>query len=131
MSLLMSKIAWCLGYINILYMYIYLYVCIHIHVFSYHYNYYCIISLYVCIYHSQHRVHSTKLNVDSLTLIPSFFYTHICIVYWRMKLKGEVNPKPQCNNAQPIFIQPACIKVSCQLTVDLKLTCVPLCSEWI
>lgn len=42
-----------------------------------------------------------------------------------MELKGETNPKPQCNNAQPIFIQPACIKVTCYLTVNLKVICMP------
>lgn len=47
-----------------------------------------------------------------------------------MELKEEANPKPQCNNAQPIFIQPACIKVSCHI-VDLRLICVPLYSGWI
>lgn len=74
--------------------------------------------MYISIYHSQHRVHSTKLNVDPLTLYHHSF-TPMCIQEWR--IKGEANPKPQCNNAQPIFIQPACIKVSCHLTVDLKL----------
>lgn len=78
--------------------------------------------MYISIYHSQHRVHSTKLNVDPLTLIPPSFHTHM-YAHSRMELKGEANPKPQCNNAQPIFIQPACIKVSCHLTVDLKFIC--------
>lgn len=45
--------------------------------------------------------------------------------------KGEAYRKPQCNNAQPIFIQPACIKVSCHFAVDSwNLLCVPLCSEF-
>jgi len=103
-----------------------MYICISVYIYVYFYIIIIIIVIFLYIY-IIYTIHNTECIVRSWMSIRLFLYQHSFMhiyVYSRMELKEEANSKPQCNNAQPIFIQPACIKISCHIV--LGLICVPL-----
>lgn len=57
---------------------IYIYTYFHILLYTYYYYIIVLVFLYTSIYHSQHRVHSTKLNIDPLLLQFVYTYIYIC-----------------------------------------------------